>query len=379
MGYFLLALILSAALPAAAKSDRSYFAFPGTAYLDGVGPIVGGAAGVKNVFQEGTVLAAFKTFGKIRGGGVALRGYRVFDDRGTLSVGVGVLEEAEFTTQYGRGYEQRFLLEQVINGYGFGARLRFEPIPDRFAWSAGFSSSLIAFEEYKNRSGEKIPISLRDFKDINTNAIFLGLELGLLQRDPKLLQLEESLTVVGGRVAQSDMALFKTRLHGRREFSGRLRVSFTAGMSNAVIIREVGPGRVDGRCNTVADPAFQLDCQRVEDQITEFVVKSNKVGTSLPLGGSRGLRSYREARFKAAHTGLSGLEVGWTPVKRFPVEVVAFYELGHASDNLAALISRSRYSAGGGVRIGGEELALRAEFSYGHEGGAGFLTFGAPW
>ncbi len=371
----LLAACLLLSTPAAA-SDPSYLGAPGVLTLDGVGAIYGGAAAAKNVFKEGTTLGAAAALGAVRGGGLVLQGLPVFDGRAKLTTGFGLLNRAEFTTQYGRAYNQGFLVEQVIDGFGFGARLDYERIPERLSLHASLVFSSIGFVEYKNRAGSTIPISRKDLKDVTSNAITFGARYKPLEDER--LKIDASMTTLAGRPAQSDLELFRVKFSGtqkRRSF----RLSYGTKINAALVIRDAGPGAADLQCTAITDPALKSDCNKLQTQVNDFIVKSNSAGTTAPLGGSNGLRSYREMRFKAANTALSGIEFGWSPLSEYPVELLAFYELGHAADDLGSLYSRARYSIGTGVRVNLKGLPIRAEFAHGQEDSAAFLTIGSVW
>ena len=175
------------------------------------------------------------------------------------------------------------------------------------------------------------------------------------------------------------MALLEGSLGGSEPLAERLALGWASRLRTAAVLRRAGPGAVDGQCARVADPELRGLCSRLEAEITDFVNASNAHGTSVPLGGSRGLRSFRELRFKAQTSLLWGAELRWRVVPEWPLELVAFYELGHAADRLSTFFADSRHSAGGGARYVYGGATLRLEAATGQEGQAAFFTVGLPW
>lgn len=371
--------VLAAVLPAgAAAAEPAYFAFPGAVVLRGLGPVYGAAAGARRLWK-GAELAAFKTFGEARAGG--LLAAVPLGERGRLSAGFGLLEEADFKTTYAREYSQALVVRQVVEGHGFGLRYSFGPVAERMRFSAGYSYSSIRFGDYKTGSGTVIPFDKKDLHDVNTNALSVRLRTDLIPADkaPAPLTLDSGVTAILGRIGQSDLAWLDLGLSGSRRLGERWSVAYVAKARKTSILTPKSPAAVDGDCEAVADPGLAAQCRALERDLTAFIAENNRVGTAPPLGGSRGLRSFRELRFKAAHTALSGVEVAYRPLPGLPLELAAFYELGHAADRLGALYARSRHSIGTGLRFIYKGVPLRLEAAWGHEGSAVFLTLGRPW
>jgi len=378
----LCALLWSGTAASAGDGARSFFAFPGAAYLEGIGPVYGGAAGARNSFSEETDLLAFKTFGEVRAGGLLARDKRLFDSEISLGAGLGILEEAEIKTSYGREFEERLVVRQRIKGFGIGFRLGLEAIPGRLSLSGAYAFSSIAFAGYSTPDGAEIPFDKSDLHDVNTNVLSLGAAYKVFEvsrSDPGPLELRGKFSALAGRGGQSDIGLFDLGLGGSKELGKGWSLAYTSQASAAAVLRKAGPGSADGKCTTIPDPTLRANCSALESDINRFIARSNGRGTSAPLGGSRGLRSYRELRFKAANTALSGLELRWKPHPAIPLSLAAFVELGHAADELGRLYSQSRGSAGLGARWELAEIPIRAEFAAGQEGSAAFLTLGRPW
>lgn len=377
-----LAAVLAVWPGAAAGKDMPYFLLPGAAYLHGVGPIYGGVAGGKDLFAGSADLAAFKTFGEVESGGLILGDLHPFSEDFTAGLGFGLLEKADFKTSYARGFDEADAVRQVMKGSAAGGWLSYDAIPRRLTVFGSYAYSTLAFVDYKTPSGTVIPIRKADLHDVNSQTTSVGLRAEVfpaLKEASRRLSLQSKFTSIMGRVGQSDVGLIDLRVKGSQPLSRRWSLAYMSRLQRGFILSPAGSSAVDGDCARITDADLRNRCRLLEGDLTRFIAQSNRVGTGLPLGGSRGLRSFRELRYKAANTALSGLEVSWEFYPELAARLVGFYELGHASDALSNLYARSRRSAGLGARLTYGQVPIRFEWATGEEGRAFFLTFGLPW
>lgn len=364
------------------KGPGSLFLLPVGAYLRGVGPIYGGAAGARGRGPGGSDFAAFGTFGEVEAWGVLLGGDRIPGTPVSYRVGAVRLERADFETSYGRGFEDRLVVRQVIKGGGWGVGFGWDPFPDRLSLSFSYAYSSVEFVDYKTRDGRVIAFSKQSLHDVVSHAISIGaasvLAAGSKREPPRLLATGKFSSVLG-RPGQSNAGILEFGLRGAVEPVRDWRLSYTTRVQKSILLTKASPGAVLANCGVNTDPELLGQCRALERDITSFVNASNAAGTAVPLGGSRGLRSYRELRFKAANTGFSGIEIARRLPVRFPVSLSGFFEIGQASDSVSTLFRRSRHSTGAGIRFGKDALPLRFEWATGREGPAYFATLGRAW
>ena len=151
-------------------------------------------------------------------------------------------------------------------------------------------------------------------------------------------------------------------------------------LNHVSITKASNSAAVNGNCSqNINNPYIYSQCLELQEDVTEFIDQSNKYGTATPLGGSTGLRSYREFRFRSANNALSSAELRYNFNYHLPLQAVSFFELGHANDQLSQLYKKSVYSAGLGLRAFVKDIPLRLEAATGNEGESVFLTAGLPF
>jgi hypothetical protein len=126
----------------------------------------------------------------------------------------------------------------------------------------------------------------------------------------------------------------------------------------------------------------QDECNKLENNLASYISAQNQYGTARPLGGTSMLRSYRESRFRGAHSRFYGSELRFNFVEIFGSNILQFAifaESGNVADKLSEISTNTRTSYGGGIRFIIDKLIVRLDSANGDEGGEWSLMVGNPW
>jgi hypothetical protein len=112
-------------------------------------------------------------------------------------------------------------------------------------------------------------------------------------------------------------------------------------------------------CSSITSTAEREECEKLEEDLIAYILESNTSGQASPLGGNSGLRSFREQRFKAAHTALYSTEINTNISSLFNIlnnkesklVFTLFYDLGYANDDKLELFNQSKFSNGAGLKF----------------------------
>lgn len=374
-------LMMSAPSWCSEDERMSQLAFPLLIRLEGVGFFYGVGGQLGNVIDRKVDIMALKSLGSVDAEGFLFRRIPLYKDIFTVDYGFANVNEVEFESTYIRGFEKDHPFKQVMKGKGNFISLSTKRFWDVLKVGGGFGDTFVRFRGYKRMDGTDIPFFRAGLHDFNTQLHFLNFDLWALNNQGHHLGFKGGLTRVTRRLGQSDQLVANFNVLYRWELHSQMKLIFSTKSSHAKVTKRYSSlSTIKGQCETINDQDLQRECKRLEDKVNHFINRSNFQGTANPLGGSLGMRAYRELRFKSAHTAMSMVAFDWNPVKNFPLEVSFFFELGHASEDYGKLYKNSRYSAGTGLRYYvAKKLPLRLEAATGQEGTSWFFTVGLPY
>jgi len=355
---------------------------PGAVYLNGVGEVYGVGAGLKKTTGHYFDLFAAKSLGKVDGEGVIVSNIPIFDPKIKLSLGHGQLNKADYETSYSRGLSQGYVVRQQIKGKGSFIGVKLNPFDEKLTFTINYINSWVRFIDYTTTDGQLIPFAKRTLHDISSDIKTYSTSYNFYPHSvhgQRASKIKGSVTTIKGRIAQSNLAILALAANNTFPIGPNFQVSLFTDFQTTKVTDESNSSAVDGDCDTLTNATDKQRCEQLEQELTNFVAESNRHGTSSPLGGSKKLRSYREMRFKGAHTLLNAVEFEMKILKKRPLSAIVFGELGQVSDQFSDLLKHSRYSAGLGLRYNLGAIPLRLESATGSEGQTVYLTAGYPW
>ena len=374
-----------------AEKQTEYLALPGALHLDGVGTLYGAAASIKNIGASD-----YTAYVGIAGGDASAFGFGIADIplwNGQFSYFYAQASDATIDTQYQRGSDNGNIYEQDLSGnihrFALTHNLPFENTTSTIA----FSRSSVSIDGYADDDGNEIMINQSSLSDIITTSVMAGLTwdnrtgpIGLAQGT----KINTSLRFDLGRTAQSDQGVFEYKISHHVNIAENALVSVYLNGSHAFIISEDEKydteievrNALNANCNLVSNPSQKASCSALEQDLTGYIVASNKNGTAKAVGGSQGLRSYQESFFRGANSFVEGVELQWQLPESMQfasttkLQWIMFAEGAQIADGLNDLSENSYYSVGTGIRAYAGDIPVRAEFAHGENGNAFLLTAG---
>ena len=374
-----------------ASEDMTHKVLPGVVHLEGVGTVaVLGVQSDKVGDQDFKVVSGL-AFGDVEAGLVNVSEIPLFS--GKLSLSTAVVNEVEVDTQYSRGTKTGTQYEQELKGFGQFANLKTH-INQQQYWYANLGVSLVSFGDYSLSNGETININDEGLHDVFSTLVSFGLATDERKSFGDNSGLLASIELAGllFRPGQSDQGQVNYAASYRWAYEGgHSLTAYTKGSHGFVLAEKSEYDEVDevraeinGQCDALTDASDKANCSRLELELANYIVDSNKKGNAQALGGAYGLRSFSEQYIKAANTLLQGVE----GAIRVPVsmgdgnsfELITFAESAQANDDLAEIFDDSLYSVGLGARLNLKDTPVRLEVAYGGDNTESLiLTAGKKW
>ncbi|MCP4754636.1 MAG: hypothetical protein GY866_27450 [Proteobacteria bacterium] len=423
------------------SNESGWFVVPFFTHIPGMGYTYFVAASAWNI--AGTTVDAdlMKSFGAIEGTAVGVGDITVIHRR--LSSGFGLADIESVSTDIGFERGMKSKEDDYVNtqakGRGLGGVLSYFFLDGKIRLTVGAGVAEGNLEKIRDKEGKEIrfPSTVYDEVRGNTNAIYIkgnpnatwedqyrGMNYSLYYAN--VVSTMVSGYVVGGGVFgdYSDDLLdprrgfrfgasyYRSKIKDSRISDPAIRNTFLSYyipvLSNSTIVfngftsdaEVVKQGRVtadaikseilESDCSSLTGEE-RLSCEKLEKDLVDFYLASNKYGNATPLGGNM-LRSYRSGRFLGAHTRFFGTEFRWNHSKekkrvnygvlgglRYTTQWAFFYELGSIADKAEDLYKETRYSCGVGARIVLAGFIGRIDFMTGEEGNDWTITGGYPW
>ena len=123
-------------------------------------------------------------------------------------------------------------------------------------------------------------------------------------------------------------------------------------------------------CNQLSEASNRQPCEAFENDIVSYITAHNNHGTARSLGGATYLPAYVQGRFRAANSAFLGLDyahvvldASWVP------QLFLSQQVGFASDDPTHLTEHPQYSSSAGLQWWLSDIAVRAQYATGSEGG----------
>lgn len=359
----------------------SYHSFSGVipvaARYDGVGGIYG--AGYQTKVGSYSLL-----LGGVTGDAQAFGGLvtKHFSKNLEVSLGAVSFDSVSLLTTYNRGLaddeDERYILN--IKGNALATGMKWWLLNDSLTFNLSATKSTVSFDDYEDKDGNKINLAGANLFDVETTNIKLGLDFNFFDnnRTPsKGIGFNTAYSTISGRTGQSDQAIIEYGTTALIPLISEITLMLKAKYSDAIVQvnksydtdSEVRAA-LDAKCTTITDSIERTKCQNLENELVAYILQNNLKGTTTPLGGSTGLRSFREQRFKATHTAIYTAELRTNLSKLLNIlksgdsriELNLFYDQAYASDDKLKLMDESKFSNGAGVQFvkGSNAIKLQA-------------------
>ena len=398
-GYFLVLLIAAIALltnaPALSQTksnEPGYYLFPLAGRLAGIGTFYGLGFYLENIASSAIDVGGGKSAGQIEAAGAGVKDLNLFNDSVSLTTGVVQVDRLTMDLSYTRGLAEDDPVTQQGKAQGAALVINWKLFEPVVKFSTTFAQWNYQFESYLNAENhdEEIPLPQVHLGDLNST-FFINSLVFQLTNTPE------------NPTSGLEIGLNLTSFTTATEFSSTNTASYFVnlylpiGENHSYVLRGFGSDAVVSSqkvtdineikqilavdCSGIVSPEDQLKCQNLRDDIATYLAAHNEHGTAVPLGGSSMMRSYREARFRAAHSRYFGQELRlnfpFGENKRF--QTALFHERGAAADDLNDISASERSSYGVALRFILGEAAIRLEAANGEEGPEWFFIVGNPW
>jgi len=362
---------------------------PVAARLEGAGTSLGAIYKTQNNNHE-YLLGASVLDIKVIGGLYQFR----LNNNLKIFVGGLLLKDLNFETSYLRGLQDdndnKYTQNLDITAISMGAE--YEIINKSLFLKFNTTKSTVEFGDYSIDS-EKIDLPGANLFDVETLNIGLNLEFKLEDdRKEKGLLLSSGFNQLSGRKGQSDHLLTNFTLALKYPIIESVIFKFKALRSTAVASSSKYDKESEVRdalgvdCSGISNSSKRSECEKLENNLVQYIAAHNKYGTANAIGGSAGLRSFREQRFKAQNNQVTLTELAFRLsdylnstlfTKDRSLDLVSFYDTGYASDEKSELMDKHLYSRGVGLNINSENNTVMLQYSEGsYDSNAWFLSVG---
>ena len=338
--------------------------FPLVLYYPGIGLIYGGAYLKRELFTEQGELLAAVSAGQVEAVGFFLNKLGTNNNH-YLNLGGFYVNKATMDISFTRDIQEEIPFRQNISAQGITA-----------LWNSTFTSFHIATgivfsrqqsDAFFDRNDKEIilpnirltpltttvltnDVSYRSFKDDNPQ--FTGYSIGLST------QLLTTATEYSSTLTNTLSFHFYIPFNTHWQWATRSFYSQASVVSQKTTDENEIRDLVGIECEE-----NNQKCKDFLDSFTTYIRQHNLHGTARPLGGSNNLHSYRELRFRAAHSAYLGNELRYNSYVNTQSywQLVLFTELGDAQDEKENLLLQTVYSHGLGLRYFFGASALRLE------------------
>lgn len=367
---------------------------PIAASYDGVGGIYG--IGYSQEFSGGHKLLVGGAAGDVSAfGGLYTK---TFGANFEISFGALVFDQVGLTTTYERGLandeDDRYILNFKGNAYALGSK--WWTLSDRLVLGFSAIQSTIEFDSYQDSSQDTVNLAGANLFDIETTELKISIE-GRFYDNPRApkkgLGIFGSVSEISGRTGQSDQTTLNYGLNALMPINPIFSLRAKAQYSDAIVkvnskydtdaeIRAA----LDANCSSITNASERASCERLENNLVDYILQNNTRGTATPIGGSGGLRSFRQLRFRAAHTALYSVEAHTSLSELFNIfnknqsslSFIVFHDIGYASDDKLDLFEDFKVSNGAGLKLTKGNNAINLQAANGSDGSSSWsLSLGS--
>ncbi len=364
---------------------------PIAARYDGAGSVFGAA------YQSKIGSYSF-TLGGVTGDASAygFLGTKHFSPNLEVSLAGVSFDNVSLLTTYNRGLlsddDDKYLLN--IKGSAIATGIKWWTFSDHLTLNFSATQSTIKFDSYQDEDENDINLAQANLFDVETLNLKLGLDFNFYdnQRLPtKGIGFNTSISQISGRTGQSDQMILDYGTTALIPIYNHFSLMLKAKFSDAIVdvnskydSEEEVRSALDAKCTSISNPTERAKCQKLENELVAYILQNNLRGTTTPLGGSGGLRSFREQRFKATHTALYTAEFRTNissllnfSNKSSKLHLNLFYDQAYASDDKLKLMDESKFSKGISVQLSKNSNAIKLQAANGSDNSNSWsLSFG---
>lgn len=365
---------------------------PVVASFDGVGGVFGAA--YSENFGANSIIVGGATGDLNAAGG---KYTRFFGDNFEISLGALAFTDVGLITTYERDLinDEDDLYILNMEGSAYNISTKWWLFSDYVTLGLSGTQSTVKLKSYDDDELEEIDLAGANLFDIKTTEAKFTLNLNFFddQRTPTQgLGVSTSLSHVSGRLGQSDQKILNYGLVGITPLLTHFSILGSMSFSDAMVevnsdydteaeIRD----ELDADCASLTNASERAKCEKLENSLVDYILQNNTRGTAEPIGGSSGLRSFRQFRFKAAHTALYILEfqtnlsslLNILNYEDSRLSFVLFHDIGYANDDKLLLFDKSKNSNGIGLRYTQNRNSVNLQIASGSDDSSSWsLGFG---
>lgn len=366
---------------------------PIAAHYDGVGSIYG--LGYQYKSEKNQIIFG-GTAGDVDAYGLLYT--RFLTQNFEISFGHTGFNNVSLLTTYNRELiddeDELYLLNISGSANAIGSKLWL--LNDHFVFNLSGTQSVVKFDDFKTDDEEIISLPNANLFDVTTTQLKYGFNLNFFDnnRSPQNgFGLSFSSTNISGRKGQSDQVILDYGTDILIPMGPIFTFGVNAKFSDSIVkVNEKYDtdtevrAALDADCASLSSTEERTKCENLEEELINFILQNNLKGTAKPIGGSNGLRSFREQRFKAAHTAIYSAHFKTNLSSLFNLqqsensrlEFVLFYDLGFAKEDKLELFDESKFSNGASISYILNSNAIRLTAASGSdESNSWSLTFGS--
>lgn len=369
-----------------------YLPLPIAGRLAGIGGFYGLGVDLQNIASTSIDVTAAKTAGRIDASGALVRDLNL-GDIFSFSGGYVAVDKFYFDVSYTRGVEVKDdPVTQVGGGTGSMFNIFWKFLEPGILFNTSYAVWNYKFDEYLTHEEEKkIETPSLHLGDLNTTFVIGDLVFNLVNdlNNPTsgfLVGLNTTSMTTNTEFSSTNTANYY--LNAYLPVLENHTWVFRGFGSDTVVTNEKTTdvdeikSKLNMDCDSVTDSDKRTECESLRDGISGYLAAHNRYGTATPMGGNKMLRSYREMRYRGAHTRFLGTELRFN----FPADglinnyqFAVFFEKGTAVDDMVYLDKEYKDSFGAAIRIKLGQLTVRLEGANGDEGQEWFLIASKPW
>lgn len=327
-----------------------------------------GAGGVYGIGYE-SQYRDYKLLAGAIDGGVSAFGAMLtkkLSESAELSFALAQVNNISLLTTYNRGLDRDDFDQYILNTKGsvFSVGSKSWWLDDYISTGFSLTKSTFQFEDFESSGGEVINLGGANLFDVETLEAKVSIDYNFFDnaRSPSSgYGFNTSLSHISGRTGQSDQFILDYSAVGILPVSTGFSILSRVGFSDAVVnvnskydSKQEIQEALGANCSLISDTRQRAKCSKLEEELVAYILKNNTLGTARPLGGSSGLRSFRELRFKSAHKAFYSLELVTNLSEVFElnsqdlsrIDIALFYDLGFSNDDKTQLFEESKFSNG---------------------------------
>lgn len=378
-------------IPSYLYGENTTLILPFVGRTAGVGIYYGPVLSISNVGSESINIVGGKVLGRMDGEGAVITGIPLLTNTLEFGFGFANLNQLYFDTSYTRGMDDDEKVTQTTKGQGAAGFLNWYFFDKQLRISNVSASWKVQFDKYFNSDEEEIELPGIHLGDLKTNFFLNSLIADFtddIDNPSSGLKLGASYDIARTSTEYSGTDTFSYFANGYLPLGDNTTWVFRGFRSEATVKqqastdKDVITSKLNINCDSLTDTGKKNACEDLKNSLVDYLSSHNEFGTATPLGGSRMLRSFREARFRGKHSVFAGTELRWKVpdfIGKSQLQMALFSEIGSVDDSAQNLGVEKKASYGIAFRIIIEQLTLRLEAATGDNSQEWHLIVGESW